>query len=41
MTYSFGLVEDGREKVLVVAPLADARTPAKQSVVHRSGGRHM
>jgi hypothetical protein len=41
MTYSFGLVESGREKVLVVAPLADARTPAKQSVVHRSGGRHM
>jgi hypothetical protein len=41
MTYSFGWVESDREKVLVVAPLADARTPAKQSVVRRSGGGHM
>jgi hypothetical protein len=41
MKYSFGSVEGGREKVLAVAPLADARTPAKQSVVRRSGGGHV
>jgi hypothetical protein len=41
MTYSFGLVEGGREKVLLLAPLADARTPAKQSVLRRSDGGHM
>jgi hypothetical protein len=41
MTYSFDWVESGREKVLVVAPLADARTPAKQSVLRRSDGCHI
>jgi hypothetical protein len=41
MTYSFGSVEGGREKVLAVAPLADARAPAKQSIVRHSGGGHM
>src|SRR5260370_501438 len=33
MTYSFRWVEVGREGVLVVAPPADARTPAERSVM--------
>jgi len=41
MMNSFDSVEGGREKVLVVAPPADARTPVKRSVAHRSGGGHM
>jgi hypothetical protein len=41
MAYFFGSVEGGREKVLLLAPRTDAWTPAKQSIVRRSGSGHM